>query len=347
MSFSTRLAQRIAPQAPSPRFTAFAWFVVAVILVVIVWGALVRATGSGAGCGSHWPLCNGEIVPPAPALATFIEFTHRLTSGISLLLVVALYWMARQRFAAASPVRRAALASLVLIIVEALIGAGLVIFGLVEDNASAARAVYLALHLVNTLLLLAAVTLTADLSSRRDAQFPLSAASTGLWVVILLVIASGASGAVAALGDTLYPAESLREGIADELSATAPTLLRLRVIHPLIAVAASLAMLSFVRSYLERARPRQLRRGAVAPSAEGSRRARWLMVLVFAQLIGGVVNVVLLAPTWMQLVHLLMADLVWIALMLFTATWLVESRQPLQPARPSARDRRPAPTRAT
>src|SRR5689334_1905422 len=62
----------------------FAWFVVAYNVAVVVWGAYVRATGSGAGCGSHWPLCNGEFLPSAPQTKTAIEFTHRVTSGLSL-----------------------------------------------------------------------------------------------------------------------------------------------------------------------------------------------------------------------------------------------------------------------
>ena len=75
---------------PRSGFAAYAWAVLGFNLLVILWGAFVRATGSGAGCGSHWPLCNGEVLPRAPALATLIEFSHRLTSGVALLLVIGL-----------------------------------------------------------------------------------------------------------------------------------------------------------------------------------------------------------------------------------------------------------------
>ena len=57
--------------------TRFAWFTVFYNVLVILWGALVRASGSGAGCGNHWPLCNGQVIPVSPGWHTVIEFTHR------------------------------------------------------------------------------------------------------------------------------------------------------------------------------------------------------------------------------------------------------------------------------
>ncbi len=48
-------------------FSRYAWGVLLWNVLVALWGAYVRATGSGAGCGSHWPTCNGEILPRAPA----------------------------------------------------------------------------------------------------------------------------------------------------------------------------------------------------------------------------------------------------------------------------------------
>ena len=66
------------------RFAKYSWIVLVYNLVVILWGAYVRATGSGAGCGSHWPLCNGEVIPRAPEVETLVEFTHRLSSGLGI-----------------------------------------------------------------------------------------------------------------------------------------------------------------------------------------------------------------------------------------------------------------------
>lgn len=99
------------------------WFNLFYIGAVILWGAFVRATGSGAGCGDHWPLCNGVVVPRAPQMETLIELAHRVTSGISLIFIVALFFMARKAAGAGHPLRRAAAWSLGFIIVEALIGA--------------------------------------------------------------------------------------------------------------------------------------------------------------------------------------------------------------------------------
>jgi len=143
------------------RFAKFAWFTLGFNVLVILWGALVRATGSGAGCGRHWPDCRGALVPLSPTVETLIEFAHRATSGLALLLVSILVLRAVRAFPRGAPVRAGAWASLAFILVEALIGAGLVLFELVGENSSAARAVVIALHLVNTLLLLGALALTA------------------------------------------------------------------------------------------------------------------------------------------------------------------------------------------
>ena len=149
-------------------FARFAWSVLAYDVAVIAWGALVRATGSGAGCGQHWPTCNGQVVPRSPAAQTLVEFTHRVTSGIALLLVVVLVLWARRVFARGHPVRKAAALSLVFIITEALLGAGLVLFGWVAKDASAGRGWAMGLHLANTFLLLAALALTAAFGERRS-----------------------------------------------------------------------------------------------------------------------------------------------------------------------------------
>lgn len=287
----------------------FAWAVVAWNVLVIAWGAFVRATGSGAGCGRHWPTCQGVVVPRAPALETVIEFTHRATSGLSLLLVVALVAWTWRALPSGHPARRAAAASLALILVEALLGAGLVLFGLVARDASPARGWVMAVHLTNTLLLLGALVWTADWSGRpagppapRRGRLRLELGLAGL-----ALVAAGASGAVAALGDTLYPATSLAEGLRQDLGASGSLLLRLRLLHPPIAVAAALALAWVAR------------RTAEAVGAPAERVALAATVLAGAQVLAGLVNLALLAPVWMQLVHLVLADLAWIALALLAA----------------------------
>lgn len=294
------------------RFARFARLTLVVTLAVILWGAYVRATGSGAGCGSHWPLCNGQVLPRAPAVETLIELSHRVSSGIALLLVVALVPWAFRRFPRRHPVRAAAVASLVLMLAEAGIGAGLVLFELVADNESMARALAMAAHLCNTFLLLAALALTARWAAAPERRPSLRARGPWIWAVALGLgglMLVGASGGVTALGDTLHPGTTLEQALDRDLSATSTLLLRLRVVHPVLAVAVSLyvAALAYLLGLVPGAP-----RGAARP-------AGWLASLTFVQLAAGAVNYALQAPVWLQLTHLLLADLLWIFLVLLAA----------------------------
>jgi heme A synthase len=290
----------------------YAWAVLAYNVAVILWGAYVRASGSGAGCGSHWPLCNGVVIQRSPSAATLIEYSHRLTSGLALVGVVALLlwtWRATRR---GHPARLAAVASVAFMLTEAALGAGLVLFQLVADNATMARALFVGAHLLNTFLLLKALTLTAWWVSG-GARTTLRSRPRVAAAFIVLgfgVLATGASGAVAALGDTLYPAGSLAQGLQADLSSTSHFLIRLRLWHPAIAVA--------IGGLLIVAAPRLPR----ADDEIGHRLARLLIIVVGLQLLAGLANVLLLAPIWMQLVHLLLADLVWIGLVLVSARCL-------------------------
>lgn len=286
-------------------------------LLVILWGAYVRASGSGAGCGAHWPLCNGVVVPHAPALATLIELTHRLTSGLALVAVIGLVVWVRRVAPAGSPVRRAAYASLAFILTEALVGAGLVLFEMVAKNESIARGWWMSAHLTNTFILLAALSLTGWLASgaaapRVRASGGLGVALAGLAVGALLL---GVSGSIAALGHTLFPVESLGQGLAQDLSASAHVFLRLRVWHPVIAVLFGAAVVATSRIIAHRLNDATTRRAALV-----------LSTLTVLQLALGVVNLLSLAPTALQLGHLLLADLVWISLVLFSTAALAAGR---------------------
>jgi len=297
----------------NPRLSRFAWFVLAWNVIVILWGAYVRATGSGAGCGAHWPLCNGEVVPRAPDTAMMIEFSHRLSSGLALVAVFVLAVWIWRTMAAGHPARRAGMASLVFIVVEALLGAGLVLFRLVAQDESLARAMMMPLHLANTLILLLCLTLTAHfLSGGAPVSISGRTRTFGILVgLLVLMIGVGKTGAIAALGDTLYPASSLLDGFRADLAPTSTLLLRLRILHPALGVAVG-AMLAFGT--------------AAIPIGAADRRGRLakraVVVLAIGQVVLGFVNVWLLAPVWMQLTHLLAADLLWIALVLLTASAL-------------------------
>jgi heme A synthase len=295
------------------RFAKFAWGLFAYNLVVVAWGAFVRASGSGAGCGSHWPTCNGEVIPHAKAIETLIEFTHRATSGLLLVLVIAQTVWATKRYERGHVVRKAAMASLALTLSEALIGAAIVLYELVAHDASMKRALSMSLHLNNTFLLVGALALTAFWASGGKAvrlrHQGLLAPAVG--AVALGVLFVGTSGALAALGDTLFPAASLRDGWEQDRSLAAHFLVRLRILHPVIAVAsfASLVAIASTARALRPTRPVHIA-------------ARALTALAVTQVLAGVLNLVLLAPVAMQIVHLLLADLVWTALILLGATAL-------------------------
>jgi heme A synthase len=287
----------------------YAWLVLAWNLAVISWGAYVRATGSGAGCGNHWPLCNGDVLPRSPDAATLIEFSHRFTSGVALVLVAVLVVWTFRACRPGHPARVGAGLSLFFILTEAAVGAGLVLFELVADNATMARAMFMAVHLLNTFLLLASLSLTGRwLTTGRGLALRgrgrITAAVAAGCAALLL---AGASGAVAALGDTLFPASSLSEALAADLSASSHLLLRLRMLHPLLAVGTAV-LIVILGTRLSR------RGGPFAGQA-----VRVLTGLTVLQVAFGFLNVVFLAPVWLQLLHLLVADGIWIAFVLVGA----------------------------
>ena len=299
----------------SKTFVRFAWAVLAFTLAVVLWGAYVRATGAGAGCGNHWPLCNGEVLLHAPAVKTLIEFTHRMMSGLDGLLIFLVMVWAFRTYPARHPARWAASLSFGFVVTEALIGAVLVKLEHVAQSASVGRAWSLSGHLMNTLALLACLALTAFWGGQRQAKAPVPPCDRNTWTVsaaLLLFVLTGISGAIAALGDTLFPAASLAAGFRQDFDSAANVFLRLRWFHPFFAVMAA-ACLSF---YAMRVKAR-------LPAAMTY--ARTLLALVGLQVGAGVLNLLLLAPVWMQILHLLLADLLWISVVLLTACALQES----------------------
>lgn len=305
--------------SPSHRaFLRYAWVTLGVTILVIVWGAVVRATGSGAGCGSHWPLCNGDVVPLAPSTATMIEFVHRVTSGGVMIMALGLLLWARRLFAAGSQARRWAAITFVFMLIEAAIGAGIVLLRLVEDNASALRAAYVGGHLVNTLLLVGAMLITIwwarpeAASARLGAWFSGPARGFGLGLLALLAVA--ATGAVVALGDTLFPHASLAEGIAADFDPTSHFLIRLRIWHPLLAGLAAIWLFRAATSD-----------DGVAPAIR-----RLIVGLVLAQMALGLINLFLLAPLALQMAHLVMSNLLWMAVVWGWTEARIETRQKLE-----------------
>jgi heme a synthase len=287
------------------RFARFAWWFAAYLIAVILFGAWVRIAGAGAGCGNHWPLCNGEVLPAAPGTKTIIEFTHRLTSGLCGIFGLAFIWYARRM--GDRGVLRAALATMFFILVEGFVGAVLVKKELVENDASVSRAVVIGLHLANTLLLMAAATAMAW-RARPLVETERRVGRGMMLAAMAVLVLANATGAVTALGDTLFPLQPTLDGslfakVREDLTAGQHFLVRLRVVHPFVAVFCAAFLSGVVGS---------IRRKFTGDDAM-RRLLHWPLALVGVQVVLGALNVLLAAPGWLQIGHLLMAQVLWVA----------------------------------
>ena len=311
------IAVTVGPHSDSLRSVIrLAWTSLIMTVITVVSGDIVQATESGAGCGESWPRCDGAILPGVEDAATVIEFTHRLLTVALTVVVVALFVASRRALGRGHRTRAAAAWVAVFLALEVVIGALLVAFGWVEDDASVGRVVADGLHVVNTFFLLGAVALTIyyasggrAISSVRDdllgRRFLI-----GAGVIVLVAI----SGAVNSLADTLFPADSVLDGLRDEFGATAPFLVRMRVAHPVIAIAGGIAIYLLVRS--------------LPPGGEVSTRlASAVSTTIGAQFLMGALNVAFLTPLETQVIHLLLADLLWL-LFAFLAFRRLESIEP-------------------
>jgi cytochrome c oxidase assembly protein subunit 15 len=305
-----------AQNLPSPALRRFAWMVLCYFIAVILWGTLVRATGSGAGCGGHWPLCNGTVIQQSASVETIIEYTHRVTSGLSLCAVLGLLGWTFAGTVRGHLARGAALASVGFTLLEAILGALLVKLGYTAQSQSPMRPAFLALHLANTLLLLAGLTLTAHLLGRARGYLRGSIRCTAPFAaaaVILVVMLVGVTGSLAALGDTLFPASSLSLALAQDFSSASGWLVRWRWTHPGIAFAASFFLIWMLI--------RAARRKTIWDNRSLSALILLLLAAVYTL---GLLDVLLLAPLWVQVAHLLAADTLWVALVVLVARLTLE-----------------------
>jgi cytochrome c oxidase assembly protein subunit 15 len=307
----TLTAIRNTDRTPSPALRRFAWGVLAYFIATILWGTIVRATGSGAGCGDHWPLCNGTVMQQSPTIQTVIEFTHRVTAALDLIFVLGLLVWTWRRTVSGHLARWAGGAAVFFTLTEGLLGALLVKLGLTAESRSPLRAPMLALHLSNTLLLVAALAMAAHFLARtqgyrwRDIRI---SAPVGTTIGMIAVMIVGVTGSMAALGDTLFPATSLNDSLHQDFAADSSWLLRWRWTHPTIAIMASIFLIWLLIRAARRSGPWD------------NRRLSTLVVgLLVVQYLLGALDVWLLAPVWMQVAHLLGADVLWTALVVLTA----------------------------
>lgn len=293
-------------------FPYVVWATLAFNVLVILWGTVVRATGSGDGCGESWPKCGQQFIPPNPTVETLIEFSHRASSFLAGIGVAVVFFLALRAWPKRHLVRKAATISGIFLVVEALLGALLVIFGWVDDDVSAARMFVVPLHLVNTFMLLGALAVTAWWGSGfpHPATAGKSRSIRWLWVGGIVLLVLGGTGALNALADTIFPANSVAEGIADEFGPTAPMLLRLRIIHPIVAVVGGL-LVGWIAADTAR-------RG----SQRTKRLAGTVSIVVLSQFFIGIANILFLTPLSIQVLHLMVADFLWLAFVFFSLSWL-------------------------
>ena len=306
---------------PSPALQRFAWGVLAFFIATILWGAVVRATGSGAGCGDHWPLCNGTVMQQSPSLHTMIELSHRVSAGaIDSILVLTLAVWTWRKTGPGHLARWAIGASIFLTVTEGALGAVLVKMGLTAQSRSPLRAPVEALHFANTLLLVAALTLTAHFLGRHagflsgKVRFAMPFVSMTALVAMIVV---GVTGSLAALGDTLFPASSLGAAFTQDLSSASEWLVRWRWTHPAVAFLSSVFLI-----WLLVGAARQRSHGG----SHWDNRALSALVLILLalQYVLGILDVALLAPVWLQILHLLGADVLWAAIVVLAARLMIE-----------------------
>jgi len=284
-----------------PKLAQFTWILLIYNFAVVAWGGWVRVSFSGDGCGAHWPLCDGQVIPPFPNLKQVVEFSHRASSGLVLLLVAFLLWRVWKLFPAKSPERKAAVFSMVFTITEALVGMILVLYKLVAYNDSAYRAASMALHLCNTFLLLGSLAVTAMLLS--GAKVPTikgqGAVPYILGIAALAICVLGVSGSVSALGHALKPVPDVLAAASDPASNW---MVKLQPLHPLIAISVGLYLLLASGLLMH-----------LRPSSEVRIAVQRMMAVYGVQALLGLLNIALKAPDWLQIVHLVLADLLFVA----------------------------------
>jgi len=306
-------------QLQTNRFAQYAWFVLAFTLVVILWGGYVSASGSGDGCGDSWPHCEQLADLETTPLKTLIEVSHRATSGLAFLLVVGLVIWAFRRYDPGHLLRRAAAITLFFMFTESLVGALIVLTRLVADSEAVARVITQPLHLINTFFLLASLTLTAWWAS---GSAPIRVQRQGSVVKLVVIgylalLIVGTTGTFASLASHLFPAESFAAGVQQDFSPTAPFFVKLRIWHPVAAAITGLLLVAMAN-----------RVAALRPDRLTVRLSRAVIALFAGEFLLGTLNAVLNAPLFMQMIHLLMADVFWITWVLLSAAALADVSVP-------------------
>ena len=285
-------------------FQIYLWGILLFTVAVIISGDIVQATESGAGCGDSWPKCDGTLIPAFADVHVAIEFIHRMLTSVLSFGYLGLLIGGYLLFGRKHPVWRSILFSTAILLVEILLGASLVLFGWVEDNATWGRVIADSFHVVNTLVLLGSLVLIIFLS-RPDGGILVAKSNPKrryLIFAMLIVILITVTGTINSLADTLY----LSDHVVVEETPIAQLLVSVRAIHPLIAIIGGFAIIGFLYLVIEE------------PSAQKSALGFAVFGVIFLQFLSGVFNIVLLTPVETQIIHLGLADTLWILLVFFS-----------------------------
>ena len=261
----------------------------------ILAGAFVRATGSGDGCGATWPTCKGKIIPALSDTSELIEFSHRSVSGV-LLVVTLIIFAKTRRFQKDSLVRTVTNFLTFFVILEALIGAVIVIFEWVGLNSSLPRIIAVPIHLVNTFGLLGSYAILCKIL-QDDLENIRPMFNKNFILISSLFLLSGATGSITALADVLFPSASFIEGFLADFDKTSEVLTRLRILHPIVSSTLSIVLYAYAtgisKKYNVRVKPLQL-------------------LIIFAVFLG-VFNVLSNIILPLSILHLAIADFLWIS----------------------------------
>ena len=265
-----------------------------VSVISILAGAIVRATGSGDGCGSTWPKCNGSFIPNLLETSEIIEFLHRSISGV-LLVITLILFVKSTKLPKVNLTRKITLLLTFFILLEAAIGAVIVLYEWVGMNSSLPRIIAVPIHLVNTFGLLGCYTALFTVYKLKIKNLE-GFVDFDFKMVFTLFLLAGATGSIAALSDVLFPSETFIQGLVSDFDSSSEFLTRLRILHPVISLVLSLVLVT---------QSKKIQKNYGIDT-------KLLTYLVSASILFGLTNVITNITLPLSILHLAMADILWI-----------------------------------
>jgi len=311
-------------------YANFTLFVLCFCLFIILWGAWVRISHSGDGCGLSWPSCDGQyIITHQATKKTWIEWTHRFTSGLFGLFVLALLIKALFYLPSKHPARKSALLVFIFTVTEALIGARLVLKGLTGSNTSIARLLTMNLHMLNSILLTGSLFRhwqflkgqcisfkSIYLNKKNNIENLLFPKYKHLICFIIAFFIISLLGSLSSLSASLFPSSSLSEGLLLDFDPGSHWLIRLRLLHPVLAISFSMSFLLYYIQWKNLQNKKIINEKQITKNnfykdiiININSSFNLLFICVFLAMVSGLLNLLLLSPTFLKLTHLLILHL--------------------------------------